>query len=296
MLYALRALSLCMIAIALMAPNASAAPHAVVVVVYPLTPTGRGAVHAGEQIASVIGKELAASDNVQVREPAPGVARQDYFDTARNLGADYYLSGFVTLISGQLSVVEQLVSTLSNTTVWSNNARLATNDDARAQADLVRGAVLGHAGRVLDAFDPGMANITTRIASGSKRPLFAVLLSRGDASENERAYADAAIVKTLRAHGFVADLLSDPAGDLAILGPAICATAGVQFLLGGTVSIGVQPDREINQWATAKLDLAGYDCVAGRSLRVNSGSGATYNWNWAVDQAVAVALKPLIRD
>jgi TolB-like protein len=295
MLCALRALSLGMIALALMAASASAAPNATVVVVYPLTATGAGDLHAGEQIASVIGKELAASDNVQVREAAPGVARQDYLEAARKLGADYYLSGFVTLISGQLSVVEQLVSTLSNTTVWSNDARLATNDDARAQADLIRGAVLGHTGRALVAFDPGTPNVATRrTASGSTRPSFAVLLTRGDASENDRAYADAAIVKALRAHGFVADLLSDPAGDLAILGPAICATTGVQLLLGGTVSIGVQPDREINQWATARLDLAAYDCTAGRSLRVNSGSAATYNWNWAVDQAVAVALKPLI--
>jgi hypothetical protein len=296
MLYALRALSLCMIAIGLVMPNgASAAPNPAVVVVYPLTATGPGDLHAGEQIASVIGNELAASDNVQVREPAPGVARQDYLDTARKLGADYYLSGFVTLISGELSVVEQLVSTLSNTTVWTNDARLATNDDARAQADLIRGAVLGHAGRALVAFDAGTPNIATRrTPSPSARPSFAVLLTRGDASENDRAYADAAIVKALRAHGFVADLLNDPAGDLAILGPAICATTGVRFLIGGAVSIGVQPDREINQWATAKLDLAAYDCAAGRSLRANSGSGATYNWNWAVDQAVAVALKPLI--
>jgi hypothetical protein len=141
-----------------------------------------------------------------------------------------------------------------------------------------------------------IALMTLSASAEPTRPSVAVLLTRGEAGENNRVYADAAIVKALRAHGFIADLLSDPAGNLAILGPAICATTGVRLLIGGAVSISIQPDREINQWATAKLDLDTYDCAAGRSLGVSSGSSATYNWNWAVDQAVAVALKPLVHD
>jgi hypothetical protein len=141
-----------------------------------------------------------------------------------------------------------------------------------------------------------MVTSTAAAPNTSTIPSFAVLLSRGSASESDRAYADAAIVKELRARGFVADLLNDPAGDLSILGPALCASTGVKLLLGSTVTIDIQPDREINQWATAKIDVAGYDCSNGRSLGTNSASAATYNWNWAVDQAVAAALKPLAHD
>jgi hypothetical protein len=122
-------------------------------------------------------------------------------------------------------------------------------------------------------------------------PSFAVLLTRGNASAGHRSYTGAAIVKALRARGFIADALDDPSGDPAILGPATCASAGVSVLLDSTVAIDIQPDREINQWATAKVDLAGYNCITGRPLEATSGSAASYNWNWAVDQAVAAAIK-----
>ncbi len=290
----LRAIPLVAIAVALLSASVSAAPNAPVVVVYPLTTTGDADPQVGEQIASLISADLQTTASVAIREPSPEVSREDYLETSRRLGADYYLSGFVTKISGQLSVVEQLVSTLSNTTVWSNDARLVTADDARAQGELVRSAILGHAGRALAAFDAQVkpapaAPATVAVAPAS--PSFAVLLTGGSASEKDRAYADAAIVKALRGRGFVADVLNDPSGDLSILGPAICASTGAKMLLGGSVAIDIQPDREINQWATAKLNLEGYDCVKGRSLGEHSAITEAFNWNWAVDQAVAVALR-----
>jgi hypothetical protein len=314
-----RIISLCAVAIALTVAIASAAPNVSVVVVYPLTVSGTADPGVGAQIASLMGQELKAAGGVEIREPSPSVARQDYLESARKLGADYYVTGFVTKVSGQLSVVEQLVSTLTNTTVWSNSALLVSTDDARAQGDLVRGIVLGHSGRALISLNPGpvasaaakaapvsaaAAPATATAASGavsaavpasatsaSVRPTYAVLLTGGSASERNRAYADGAVVKALRARGYVADLLNDPVGDLAILGPAICASTGVKVLLGGKVAIEIQSDREINQWATATIDMARYDCVAGRSLSVLSADAATYNWNWAVDQAVAAVLK-----
>jgi TolB-like protein len=299
----LRAIPLVAIAVALLSASVSAAPNAAVVVVYPFTPDRTADPHVGEQIATLISADLQTAGSVAIREPSPEVSREDYLETSRRLGADYYLSGFVTKISGQLSVVEQLVSTLSNTTVWSNDARLVTADDARAQGELVRSAILGHAGRALAAFDapvkpapaapaaPARASAPATAAVAPANPSFAILLTGGSASEKDRAYADAAIVKALRGRGFVADVLNDPSGDLSILGPAICASTGAKMLLGGSVAIDIQPDREINQWATAKLNLDSYDCVQGRSLGEHSAITEAFNWNWAVDQAVAVALR-----
>jgi len=296
----LRAIALGTIVMVIMAASVSAAPNASVVVVYPLTTTGDADPHVGEQIASLISADLQTTASVAIREPSGAVSRQDFLETARRLGADYYLSGFVSKISGQLSVVEQLVSTLSDTTVWSNDARLVTADDARAQGELVRSAILGHAGRALAAFDAAPVTAPAKVAPATVAPAsapgsrsFAVLLTGGSASETRRAYADAAIVKALQNHGFVGDVLNDPSGDLSIIGPAICAATGAQLLLGGDVAIDIQPDREINQWATAKFDLSAYDCVKGRSLGQHSAISEAFNWNWAVDQAVAVALKNL---
>jgi hypothetical protein len=294
----LRIIAFGAIAATLLSASVSAAPDAEVVVVYPLTTDGTADPHVGEQIASLISADLQTAGTVTIRQPSPDVSRQDYLDTARRLGADYYLSGFVTKISGQLSVVEQLVTTLSNTTVWSHDARLLTADDARAQGELVRSAILGHAGRALAALDPPVKPAPAAVApaavapeSAPERPSFAVLLTGGSASERDRAYADTAIVKTLRGRGFVADVLNDPSGDLSILGPAICASTGAKVLLAGNVTIVIQPDREINQWATAKLDMSGYDCTNGHPLGGHSAISEAFNWNWAVDKAVAVALR-----
>jgi hypothetical protein len=129
------------------------------------------------------------------------------------------------------------------------------------------------------------------MAAAPTVPSFALLLTGGSANQKYRAYADAAIVKELRARGFVGDASSDPAGDLALLGPAICASTGVQLLFGGKLAVDIQSDREVFQWATAKVDLAGYDCASGRSLGVTSSSEGSFHWTWAVDQAVAAAIK-----
>jgi hypothetical protein len=289
MQHVLRAISLCGIAFALLVARTSAAPNASVLVVYPMTVSGTADPGAGAQIAALISGDLAATRSVEMREAPPDVSRQAYLETARKLGADYYLSGFVTEVAGELSVVEQLVSTLSNTTVWTNSALLATTADARAQGDLVLDAVRGHAGRAL-AFSVGPVAPPT-VPALSPTPSFAVLLTGGSASENDRAYADAAIVKALRARGFVADSLNDPSGDLALLGPALCAATGAKQLLGGSVALEIQPDREINQWATATLRLDGYDCEHSHSLGTRSSSAGAFNWDWAIDQAVAAALK-----
>jgi hypothetical protein len=308
--------TLCALSMVFMATNASAASNAAVVVVYPLTITASGDPGVGKQIASLIAQQLSQAGSVEIREPSPDVARPDYLETARRLGADYFLSGFVTKVSGQLSVVEQLVSTLSNTTVWSNNAHLLTTDDARTQGDLVRAAVIGHSGR-----GRSVANATAGVqptapaksgatqataasaaaqvvppASRASKASYAVLLTGGPASRSMRSHADTAIIKALRGRGAEAVLLDDPVGDLSVLGPALCASTGEKVLLGGTVGLQIMPDREINQWAEAKIELTAYDCAKHVKHESCSGDGATYNWTWAVDQAVDGAVKAVARE
>jgi hypothetical protein len=297
MRYILGALTFCAIALTLVAGRALAAPAAPVVTVYPLTISGAGDPEAGERIALIIASDLHATGSVETRKASTEVAREAYLETARKLGADYYLSGFVSMISGELSIVEQLVSTRNNTTVWSNNARLASYDDAKAQGELVRAAVIGHEGRAPAAFAPApiapphVASPAVTATSALAKRSFAVLLIGGKAAENDRRYADTAIVKALRSGGFIADEFDDPSGDFAVLGPAICASTGVDVLLGGAVAIERMDDREINQWATANLELTAFDCVTDRVLAPHAALAATYNWKWSVDRAASAALK-----
>lgn len=131
----------------------------------------------------------------------------------------------------------------------------------------------------------------TLMAASLPKPSFVLLLTGGSASAKYRTYADAAIVKGLRARGLIGDASSDPAGDLSILGPSICAATGVDLLFGSTLAVEVRPDREVNQWATANIDIATFDCVADRSLGVSSAGGGSFHGNWAVDQSVEAALR-----
>ena len=57
---------------------------------------------------------------------------------------------------------------------------------------------------VLRAISLGAIAITL-LASAPAKPSFALLLTGGSASEKHRAYADGALIKALRARGFVGD-------------------------------------------------------------------------------------------
>jgi hypothetical protein len=145
--------------------------------------------------------------------------------------------------------------------------------------------------RALTFFALAAILIARSAVAAPAAPSFAVLRIGGKAAENERNYTDTAIVKTLRSRGFVADEVDDPEGDFAVLGPAICASTGVGVLLGGTVAVERMDDREINQWATANLELTAYDCATNRVLAPHAAIAATYEWKWAIDRAITVALR-----
>jgi len=148
--------------------------------------------------------------------------------------------------------------------------------------------------RALTFFALAVTLIARSAIAAPAAPSFAVLSIGGTAAENERHYTDTAIVKALRSRGFIADEVDDPAGDFAVLGPAICASTGVGVLVGGMVAVERMDDREINQWATANLELTSYDCATNHVLAPHAAIAATYEWKWAVDRAIAVALKNVV--
>lgn len=120
---------------------------AALVVVFPLQVNGDADREAGSRLSVILAQQLA-ENGIAVRPAPPGTQRVAFLDVARSLGVDYYVTGFMTPIGNEVSVVEQVVSTVSGTVVFSNTAQLLTYADAAGQGALLAGAIARHAGRV----------------------------------------------------------------------------------------------------------------------------------------------------
>ncbi|MBV8602256.1 MAG: hypothetical protein JO359_11895 [Candidatus Eremiobacteraeota bacterium] len=117
-------------------------------VVFPLVVNGEADKDSGSRLAVLFAQQLADS-GVKVVPPPPGTARTDYLSTARKIGADYYVTGFITPLGAEVTVVEQVVSTTSGTVIASNSAQLLTYADASGQGAILAASILRHAGRAL---------------------------------------------------------------------------------------------------------------------------------------------------
>lgn len=146
-------------AVVLALPLVGAAPSTLlgtpVLVVYPLTISSTGLLDkdAGSRLAVTIATAIATLGGVTVKPAPPGTERKDFLSVARGLGADYYISGFITPLGDQVSVVEQLVSTQSGIVVFSNTGQIKTYNDASSQGDVLRAALLRHQARNIGAYD-----------------------------------------------------------------------------------------------------------------------------------------------
>lgn|GEM_PF-1135588 len=124
-----------------------------VVVVYPLTVSGGTDPEAGANVAVAIANRLATIGGITVKTYPPGTKRADYLTVALSLGADYYITGFLTPLGDQVTLVTQLVGTSSGSVISSSTALVRTYADATAQADLLGDAIIHHAGRALATLD-----------------------------------------------------------------------------------------------------------------------------------------------
>jgi hypothetical protein len=118
------------------------------VVVFPLTVNGEADKESGSRLATLFAQQLA-DNGVKVVAPPPGTQRTDFLEAARRLGCDYYVSGFITPLGQEVTVVEQIVSTSSGTVIASNSAQLLTYADANGQGAILATSILRHASRGL---------------------------------------------------------------------------------------------------------------------------------------------------
>ena len=107
---------------------------------------------SGSKLAVIVANQMALLGGVNVTPGPVGTERKDYLAVARSEGADYYIAGYLTPLGDDVSVVEQVVSTITGVVVFSNTAQLRTYADAAGQGELLRSAIIRHSRRNLDAY------------------------------------------------------------------------------------------------------------------------------------------------
>lgn len=90
---------------------------------------------ASSRLATAIATEMANTGKVSVIPPPPGTERKDFLTAARANGADYYVTGYLTPLGDGVSIVEQVVGTVSGIVVYSQSAQLTTFADVNGQGD-----------------------------------------------------------------------------------------------------------------------------------------------------------------
>jgi hypothetical protein len=123
------------------------------VIVYPLEASSSSLNREDSaRIAGTLATQIALGGLIKVVPPRNGVERANYLSDARSVGANYYVTGFVTPLGNGASVVEQVVSTISGTLVFSVTNYITSLDDIANQGDQLRAGILERGTRALQAF------------------------------------------------------------------------------------------------------------------------------------------------
>jgi hypothetical protein len=265
------------------------------IVVYPSSASGDlPGQEAIARIATVIANEIAKDGGIRVITPKPGVLRQNFLADARSIGADFYLTGFVTPIGGDVSVIEQIVSTQSGAVLYSASAQITTFAELIDPADRLRAGILEAAGRGLAAIQAptvpqstpapqpssgNQANVSGlfgRKRRGAPAPpasplrqdaVVAILAVGGSAGADQRTAAAQALAVAFGQTGHHAVTVSDVAPS-----SAVCAANNATSIVAGWLDTQTIDDAN----ASASLRLVAYDCsgsVAFDRSFTNRGTG-----------------------
>ena len=124
-----------------------------VLIVYSFSVNGDAQKESGARLAVLIGSQIAQLGGVTVKPGPPGTRRADFLTVARNANADYYLSGYVSPIGDEVTVVEQVVSAQTGIIAFSSTAQIKTYAEAAGQGDILRTALLRHQNRNIAAYE-----------------------------------------------------------------------------------------------------------------------------------------------
>jgi hypothetical protein len=271
---------------------AAAPPFTIVptVVVYPLLANASAVdANAITQIETLLATHIGQGGKVKIIQPTPGIDRQHFLADARSLGADYYVTGFITPIGDGASVIEQAVSTISGTVVFSVSAQITTYAEVADQGDQLREGILARSSRGIVAFEASPPPAAPASQPSSPPATVAILAVAGSADADRRAAAAQALAASFVRDGRRALVVSAvaPSND-------VCVANNASSLVAGWLDTqDVSPTD-----ASVSLRLIAYDCSGkvafDRSFRTHETGpqAAQLALAGVSDAAVAALVKP----
>jgi TolB-like protein len=295
------------------------------VVVYPLVASQGAPPTIGLTVARFLVTGISRRAGVTAKLAPGDTAQADYLQTARTLGADYYVAGFVSAIGDEVSAVEQLVATKNGVVVWQNTAAYTVPDDARASGVAMHDAIVAlttpqyaplPAGGAAAAPDtapaPTVPTVSRRSAPTAPAsplpipveayappadptldgPRVVVLNFGGHALDAVRHYVPSSIIRTLPRYHMSGSVLDLGVSDVAADGLVACAQAGADYLIGGNIESGEEGDPGLGFSIASDLTLDIYNCkhMNAKPLVIEK-STANGDSQTSVDIAVDQALK-----
>jgi hypothetical protein len=127
------------------APAATAGIGTPALVIFPFDVQGGMDKKIGIAMAQITAQQIAAAGGISVSPVPEDVARAGFLAKARDLKADYYISGYVTPVGEIAAVVVQLVAVDSGIIIYSQTAQVQTVADVASQALVERDAILVNA-------------------------------------------------------------------------------------------------------------------------------------------------------
>jgi hypothetical protein len=248
------------------------------VIVYPMTTSNSLNREDAARIMTTLATQIAAGGQIKVIPPSIGIERENYLANARSVGANFYVTGFITPLGQGASIVEQVVSTTSGTLVFSVTNYITSLAEIAAQGDQLRAGIIERSSRGIQAFTapaPQQANTPAPEASNGTdvniNKLFgrknapaatlalappanstlAILTVGGSADADQRIAAARALAGAFEHAGRHAVLV-----DASVPSNAICAAnkATVQ------VAAWIDPPPANAANANASLRMIAYDC------------------------------------
>lgn len=96
---------------------------------------------SGERAAQLFAQVMQQAGGLTVVDGGP-VARINFLTTAEKLHADYYVSGYMTLLGDSVSLVEQLVDARTGVIIFARTAQISDANDATAQAQAIHDTIV----------------------------------------------------------------------------------------------------------------------------------------------------------
>jgi TolB-like protein len=271
------------------------------VVVFPLVASQPSGAAAATKISNVVSDQITQLGGVNVKPVSTStVGQSGYLSAARAAGADYYVSGYVTKVGDQYSVLEQLVRTKNGFIRWSETVMLSLDDSLVNEGHRIHDVILADTSNAsqyptpptvrdgnpnaqppVPAAQPGartsapapgaaVANrpatvLTTAIAHTDGKTALIIPFT-GRATDDVKAYVPGAFIRSLKKYGIAGERSELTADQLAIGGGQVaCAETGATYLLGGSVLSRQAPPDYGGTWFDAEVTMTIYDCTDPKS-------------------------------